>query len=269
MPTTSALLNTTAVCLLASFIPPTLAGDRGTTERVSVNSAEAQGNARSVGPAISADGRFVAFGSIATNLVRGDTNGTNDLFVRDQRTRTTTRESLGPGGVQSNGASPAISVPAISANGRFVAFDSAATNLVRNDTNAVPDIFVRDRQRGETIRASVRSDGAQANDASADPSISGDGRFVTFVSFASNLVPGDTNDVEDVFVRDLRLGRTSRVSLRADGGQGNDASGGPFNVISADGRFVAFISFASNLVPGDTNNTVDVFVRDRGKPHAP
>lgn len=300
----------------------------GVTRRASVGTGGAQANGGTGFPAISAGGRFVAFASSATNLVPGDTNGSEDVFVRDRRARTTTRVSLGAGGAQGNGDSPTVSFPAISADGRFVAFDSAATNLVRGDTNAFLDIFVRDRQRRETVRVSLGDDGAQANEGSAEPSISdngrfvafrsdasnlvpgdtnqatdvfvrdlrtgrtrrvsvgpdgqqangssrpglagnalsADGRFVIFISSASNLVPQDTNDVDDVFVRDLRLGRTSRVSLRADGGQGNDASGGLSPAISADGRFAAFISFANNLVPGDTNDTVDVFVRDRGKP---
>ena len=131
----------------------------------------------SVDPAISADGRFVAFSSDATNLVPGDTNGTADVFVRDRQTGTTRRVSVGSGGAQGNGLSVD---PAISADGRFVAFASDATNLVPGDTNGADDVFVRDRQTGTTRRVSVGSGGAQGDRVSFDPAISADGRFVAF-----------------------------------------------------------------------------------------
>ena len=151
-------------------------------------------------PAISADGRFVAFVSFATNLVPGDTNDATDVFVRDRQTGTTRRVSLGPGGVQGNGGSAG---PAISANGRFVAFFSAATNLVPGDTNGTADVFVRDRQTGTTRRVSLGPGGVQGDGDSVGAAISADGRFVAFESDATNLVPGDTNGAPDVFVRSL------------------------------------------------------------------
>jgi Tol biopolymer transport system component len=171
-----------------------------TTERVSLGPGGVQGNEQSSGPAISADGRFVAFQSAASNLVPGDTNGAQDIFVRDRQTGTTRRVSVGPGGVQTN-AEASSGVPAISADGRFVAFESDATNLVPGDTNGAIDVFVRDRQTGTTRRISVGPGGVQGNSDSGGPAISADGRFVAFVSNASNLVPGDSNARFDVFVR--------------------------------------------------------------------
>ena len=229
----------------------------GATERVSVGPGGAQGNRGSSEPALSADGRFVAFASDAANLVAGDTNSARDVFVRDRRTGTTRRVSIGPDGVQSNGFS---ADPALSPDGRFVAFESRATNLVPGDFNRVWDVFVRDRWRGQTERVSLGPRGVQGNRGSFDPALSADGRFVAFVSRASNLVPGDTNRREDVFLHDRQTGVTERVSVGPGGVQGNLESGAV--TISASGRFVAFISWASNLVPGDANGLPDVFVHD-------
>jgi WD40 repeat protein len=230
----------------------------GTTTRVSIPQSGPEANGHSFNAAISADGRFVAFQSAATNLVAGDSNATTDVFVRDRTSGTTTRVSLPQSGAQGNGFS---GEPVISADGRFVAFQSAATNLVAGDGNATRDIFVRDRTSGTTTRVSVPQSGPEANDFNQRPAISGDGRFVTFISSATNLVAGDSNASRDVFVRDQTSGTTTRVSLPQSGAQGNDAS---FNAaISGDGRFVAFISVATNLVAGDSNARNDIFVRDR------
>ncbi len=211
--------------------------------------------------AISADGRFVAFYSGATNLVSGDTNGTTDVFVHDRQTGTTERVSVATGGGQADNGS--FGPPAISADGRFVAFYSNATNLVGGDTNSKYDIFVHDRQTGTTERVSVATGGGQATDSSQSPAISADGRFVTFYSNATNLVGGDTNGAADVFVHDRQTGTTERVSVATGGGQ---ATGGDSYdpAISADGRFVAFDSAATNLVSGDSNSSDDMFVHDRG-----
>src|SRR5205823_5466864 len=233
-------------------------------------SAGAEANGTSFAPAISADGRFVAFPSEATNLVPGDTNGVTDVFVRDRRTGTTERVSVSSAGAEANGTS---FTPAISADGRFVAFSSDATNLVGRDTNGAVDVFVNDRMTGMTERVSVDSTGAQANAASIEqfcPALSGDGRFVAFESDATNLVPGDTNGVADVFVHDRLTATTERVSVDSAGAQANDKS--DFPAISADGSVVAFVSTASNLVPDDTNvcgsfmtpgSCPDLFVRVR------
>jgi Tol biopolymer transport system component len=176
----------------------------GTTERVSVGPGGVQGDANSSGGALSADGRFVAFSSFASNLVPGDSNGTEDVFVRDRRTGTITRVSLGPRRVQGNGSSDD---PALSADGRFVAFYSVASNLVPSDLNGKGDVFVHDRQTSTTARVSLGPNGRQGNSDSAWPDLSANGRVVAFGSYASNLVPGDTNGgsegEQDVFVRTL------------------------------------------------------------------
>jgi hypothetical protein len=226
------------------------------TEVVSVNSAGVEGNAPTDRVAISDDGRFVAFASLASNLVPGDTNGTSDIFVFDRETGGTELVSVGIF-AQSNGASES---PSISADGRFVAFSSVATNLVFDDTNMTEDVFVRDRAFGLTTRVSVSNSGFQADAPSGEPSISDDGRFVAFSSFADNLVLGDVNMREDVFVRDLQVGTTIPVSVNDFNQGANGASGQPS--ISGNGEFVAFASLASNLVFGDVNVLQDVFVRD-------
>ena len=225
---------------------------------VSVSVDGSPTNGYSFGSAISADGRYVAFGSSASNFVPGDTNGSLDVFVRDRTTGMTERVSVDSAGVQGNGWSGA---PSISADGRYVAFESSATNLVAGDTNSASDIFLRDRQTGTTIRVSVAADGSEADGSSWSASISADGRYVAFASAATNLVPGDTNGVADVFVRDLQSLTTERASVATDGHQGDFDSRAP--VLSADGRYVAFASEATNLVAGDTNLCSDVFVRDR------
>jgi len=208
-------------------------------------------------PAISADGRFVAFTSRSSQHVPGDTNGNVDVFVQERATGATERVSLDSNGTQSNSVS---SRPVISADGRFVAFQSDAGNLVPGDTNGKTDVFVHDRATGTTERVSLDSNGNQVNGYSTAPAISADGRFVAFESDAHRLVSGDTNP-QDVFVRDRATGTTERVSLDSNGNQGNSYS--LASAISADGRFVAFLSDASNLVPGDTNRRRDVFVHDR------
>jgi Tol biopolymer transport system component len=231
--------------------------ETGATERVNVAGGGAQANGGTYPCAISADGRYVAFSSWASNLVPGDTNGVEDIFIHDRQSATIERVSLATGGSQGNLDSSGCS---LSADGRYVAFISYATNLVPGDTNWVDDVFVRDRQTGITERVSVAGDGTQANESSYGPSISADGRYVAFPSDASNLVPGDTNDRRDAFVRDRQAETTALVSVSSTGTKGNLSSG--TRSISADGRYVAFISYATNLVPGDTNWVDDVFVRD-------
>ena len=228
------------------------------TYLVSVGPGGVQANNASYGPAISADGRYVAFTSEASNLVTGDTNGFTDVFVRDLKLRKTYLVSVGAAGLQGNNVSDEAS---ISANGRYVAFESDASNLVSGDSNGYADVFVRDRKLHKTIRVSVSSAGVQGDNISADPSISANGRIVAFVSLADNLGPGDSNGFLDVYARDRKLHKTARVSVGTAGQQGNSDSYVPS--ISADGRYVAFESDASTLVPGDSNGHTDVFVRDR------
>jgi hypothetical protein len=230
----------------------------GINYRVSVSSSGEEGNSLSSGTMLSADSRYACFVTGSSNLVPGDTNGKLDCFVHDLWTGTTERVSVSSSGEQGNENSSDVR---ISADGRFVAIWSNATNLVPNDTNGEPDVFLHDRQIGTTVRVNVSSSGEEANGATYEPSISGDGRFVTFASFADNLVPGDTNGFADIFVHDSLTGATTRVSVTSTGGQA--IWGGRFPAISADGRFVAFESASPDLVPGDTNNKTDIFVHDR------
>ena len=234
-------------------------GAVATITRVSVSSSGAEGNSSSYSPAISSDGSYVAFSSYANNLVEGDTNGRQDIFIHDTQAGITTRVSVNSSGAQGNNDSY---TPSISADGRMVAFSSDAGNLVSGDTNGWEDIFVHDRQTGLTTRVSVSSTGAQNNDASFYPSISPDGRYVTFSSYARNLVSGDTNNVSDIFVHDRQTGLTSRVSVDSAGDQSNGDS--YLSSISADGRYVAFYSCADNLMSDDANGYhTDVFMHDR------
>jgi Tol biopolymer transport system component len=246
------------IVVLALLVLPAARAGPGAILRASVATGGEQGNGRSFFPAISADGRFAAFYSDASNLVAGDTNAARDVFVNDRQTGETARMSIDTSGVEATGDSFA---PAISADGRFVIFSSAASNLVAGDTNGVDDIFVRDRQQNTTTRVSLALGGAEANGGSYSPSISADGRRVAFLSDATNLVSGDTNLVRDAFVIDRQAATTTRASVNSAGDvQANVDSVTP--VLSGDGRFVAFTSFADNLVPDDLNESSDVFVRD-------
>ena len=220
----------------------------GQTTRVSVSSSGVEANGYSSSPAISGDGRYVAFYSDATNLVSEDTNGCGDIFVHDRQTGQTTRVSVSSSGVEENAPpSDDYFVLSISGDGRYVAFYSDATNLVSGDTNGAADIFVHDIQTGTTTRVSVASDGSEANAGSSEPSLSGDGRYVVFVSGATNLVTEDTNGKADVFVRDLQAGTTTRASVNSSE---VEAIGGGYSPdISGDGRYVVFLSKSSNLDP--------------------
>jgi len=225
------------------------------TTRVSVNSVDAEVDGSSERPSISSDGRYIVFGSEATNLVAGDTNATNDIFLHDTQTGATTRVSVDSVGAEADGSSEE---PSISSDGRYVVFNSEATNLVAGDTNAAQDIFVHDTQTGATTRVSVNSVGAEANDRSIVSHISSDGRYVVFNSEATNLVAGDTNAARDIFVHDTQTGATTRVSVNSVGAEANDRSERPS--ISSDGRYVVFSSEATNLVAGDTNGVDDIFI---------
>lgn len=291
---------------------------------VSVSSDEVLGNNWSsflASPAISADGRFVAFASDANNLVPGDTNESQDLLMRDTVAGTTVRISLDPNGnpfssntfesqfrpsisadgrfvaFQSTGLLPGgtsrnvfvrdvvagtttlISAnasgtpvggtnPSVSADGRYVAFESLANNLVGNNTtlNLSNDVFVYDRLTQTTSLASIniQRQPTGGNGDSNNPNLSSDGRYLAFASSANNLVPNDTNGVADIFLYDLQARTTTRISLDSNGNQANGSSalGTAQSAISADGRYVVFQSVANNLVPGDTNDALDVFVRD-------
>jgi Tol biopolymer transport system component len=234
----------------------------GKVTLVSVNAAgTGSGNSFSQRPAMSADGRYVAFDSLASDLTTvPDTNGASDVFVRDLQTGTTTLVTInGAGTAAADGGG---TQPVLSPNGRYVAFRSNASNLLPGRTiTGYYNIYLRDLQTGTTTLVSAAADGTAGNGHSSNPVFTPDGRYVVFQSFASNLVPGDTNGQSDVFMHDLSTGTTTLVSVNQAGtGSGNGASQNP--VISADGRYVAFESTASNLVANDTNGASDVFVRD-------
>jgi Tol biopolymer transport system component len=229
---------------------------RHTTELVSVDSLEKQGTGDSARPAVSANGRFIAFDTTSA-LVPEDTNQVLDVYLRDRKKGTTKRISVAGNGTQGDGSS---FWAAISANGRFVAFVSDATNLVPNH-NTQRDMYVKNVKTGAIEVVSVANDGSPGNSSASPGDISGDGRYVAFGSFSSNLVPGDTNGAFDVFVRDRMLKTTDRVSVSSSQTEGDGASFSPS--INGDGRYVAFSSEATNLVPLDTNGRRDIFVRDR------
>jgi len=235
----------------------------GKTDLVSANALTGgPGNAASRVPAINADGHYVAFQSDATNLVATGSTSGRLYFVRDRLTRTTSVVDVAVDGPAAAGVS--VNPPSLSADGRFVAYDLTHTQLVGAPAFFGP-VFVLDRLTGTKEVVSVSSNGAQrTGDA---PSISGDGRFVAFSSFDTDLVAIDTNNRRDVFLRD-RISRTTELlSVSSAGGQATQSSFQPS--VSADGSFVAFLSDANNLATVDTNNLRDVFVRDRETPQLP
>ncbi len=209
-------------------------------------------------PAISYYGRYVAFSSFSNQVVTGDNNNAWDIFVYDRKEEKTTRVSIASNGTESNGDSRR---PSISGNGQLVVFQSAASNLVDNDTNGVDDIFLHDTKTGETQRISVSGNGSQANGKSDYPVISSDGRFIAFRSAASNLVENDTNGEQDIFLYERDSGKITRISISSDGEQGNDFSGAPS--ISSDGRYIAFRTKATNLHPKGINEDPDILIHDR------
>ncbi len=229
----------------------------GLTTRLDTDSSGVVGNGFATAVVISADGRYVAFDSEATNLVAGDTNGFRDTFIKDTVTGGISRIGTDSSGGQGNFISE---ISAISSDGRYVAFNSTSTNLVTGDTNGVQDSFIKDTLTGVTTRISTDSSGDQANSNSNVFAISTDGRYVAFNSNATNLVAGDTNGVQDSFIKDMLTGVTTRVSTDSLGVQGNSTSS--VASISADGRYVAFYSNATNLVAGDTNGASDIFIKD-------
>lgn len=240
----------------------------GTTIRISVDTAGNTSNGDSRNAAISNDGRYVIFESLATNLVPTDTNGVSDIFIRDTEFNVTTRVSVSTAGAQALDAS---FNPDISGDGLIAAFDSAASNLVTGDTNGTSDVFVRDWQSVApiTLRASVEGPGNldgntldldNADGVSTNPRLSGNGSRVVYLSSAPDIVPNDSNARIDVFVRDLILSASARASSSSQGTEGSqDCSAA---TISADGRWVAFQTNAPDLVGNDTNNASDIFLRD-------
>lgn len=239
----------------------------GTVERVSLSFLGGDPNDGSFPGALSADGRFAVFGSAANNLVTGDFNRSPDLFLFDRLAGRTRALSLAQGG-QGGGALPDLPPAIDSSEGRWIAFASRADDLVANDRNEASDVFVVDRETGQIEAITLTSLGGPetrtADGPSLGPAISADGCLVAFASDAGDLVPGDRNQLRDVFVRDRCTGTIERVSVGNNGEEAN----GPSQMelasvaISADGRSVAFFSRATNL-DGPTGGFTQVFVRDR------
>ncbi|MFN0242894.1 MAG: hypothetical protein ACKVWV_08400, partial [Planctomycetota bacterium] len=225
-----------------------------TTERISVDSAGNQNTSHARGTRISADGSRVAYWARQGSLVPDDGNNADDVFVSDRRTGVTRRVSISSSGVAGNGASAPTS---LSADGRYIVFDSSASNLVPGDTNAQTDVFLHDVNTGTTTRVSTTSSGVEGNGFSVLGSISADGRFVAFETNSTNFLgdglPGGT------VVVDRQTGAMTRASVSTGGAWGYGAR----PAISGDGRFVAFDSGSTSLVDGDTNAQIDVFVHDR------
>ncbi len=254
------LLSAVVIVMLASpalLVQATMAGSV-VTERVSISSAGFEGNQVSRTPSISADGRFIVFASEATNLVDGDNNGVEDIFLHDWPSGTTERVSLNGQGQEADGAS---AWPEISADGRTLVFSSTATNLVAGDSNGAEDVFVVDFQANTIERVSHPASGGQANAASSHPVISSDGRFVVFVSAATNLVADATTGLEEIYIFDRADGSLQWVSAPLVGLENDGVSGEP--AISADGNWVAFSSSSTQLVLNDTLNRRDIFLWNR------
>ncbi|MBI5364628.1 MAG: PD40 domain-containing protein [Planctomycetes bacterium] len=247
-----------ALLVFAALLISSVGLSQASTGLVSINAGgTASGNGGSFDSSVSADGMRIGFDSAASNLVANDTNGQLDVFVRDRASSTTILASRGVAVPQANGAS---FWPSISADGNLLAYQSTASNLVVQDTNARKDVFVNDLGTGLNTRVSVSNAGIQGNQDSEQPSISGDGRIVAFTTSSDNLVPGDVNGVGDIFAYDLQAHQIVLVSIHALGVQANHAS--RFPVVDYDGRHVVFESDADNLVAGDVNGLTDVFVKD-------
>ena len=238
------------------------------TQTVDLISVDANGNPAlgitSGRPVISADDRYIAFYSNSATLVPGDprpVQGLQDAFVYDRNTKTTERISVSDTGQLGNGDTGGNgNDPSISSDGRYISFESSASNLVPGDTNGNTDVFVYDRIMHTIERVSVTDAGNQGNNESEHPSISADGRYVAFASYASNLVPGDTNGISDVFVYDRSTHTVQLISVNDAGRQGNSFSEDPS---ISDGHYVTFTSNATNLVAGDDHGQRQIFVYDR------
>jgi Tol biopolymer transport system component len=231
----------------------------GTTVRVSVNTDDGgDASGASAYPCISDNGRYIAFGSVAGDLVDGDGNGLEDVFVWDRVAGTMTRVSVAADGGDPDGAS---NYPSLSAEGHRMAFGSYATNLVGTGANSNADVYVRDFSLETTVKVTVRQDGTLTESNSWLPSLSADGLHVSFTSADNGLVADDVVSPQDVFVCDLESGTIERVSITTSGGEGTGRNGD--SAISADGTVVAWWSRTTDLVAGDTNGVDDILVRDR------
>ncbi|MGM9488828.1 hypothetical protein [Ideonella sp. YS5] len=236
-----------------------------TIDRVSETNARTAPDADANSATVSADGRYVVFASASTNLgAGGDTNGDSDIFLKDLQTGIVTRVSTTSAGKQAVSTGYGSISPVISADGRYVVFRSDATNLVAGDTNGAGDIFRKDLVTGEVKLITSNAAGVQANSESMGASVSADGRYVAFSSYASNLMPGDPASYPDIYVKDTLTGQLVLASSSADGAWGNGSSGGygSYTRLSADGRYVMFDSTSSNLVEGDQDGISELFVKD-------
>jgi Tol biopolymer transport system component len=260
-----------AVIGVAVGLPALVSGLDGPPEvaRVSVAASGDEGDGPTSAVSVSGDGRYVAFASEAPDLVSGDGNGARDVFVHDRVTGAMERVSVssaGAGGDSTSGGLTSDAGPRISQDGRYVVFSSQASNLAPNDTPGTEDVFIHDRMLGTTERVSLNVMGSTPNGPSIAPSVSSDGRYVTFSSNADDLIEDDGNDTWDVFLRDRMAGTTELISVSSDEVQGDGSSGyvgAGAGRITPDGRYVVFGSIAENLVENDLNEKDDIFVRDR------
>ena len=226
-------------------------------QRVSVNNSGTAGNKASYSPSISSDGKKIAFNSLSNNLYSGDINGFSDIFVRDTTNNVTTLVNITKNGIIADKESADA---VISGNGRFVAFATAANNLSGQTTNSKRNVYLKDLVTGNLELISINNSGTVGNNDSFLPSISFDGRYISFVSFASNFDNIANNNVYDIYRHDTLNKTTKRISYSATGGASNGLSLG--SVISADGQTIAYHSLANNLVDNDSNNAIDVFIYD-------
>lgn len=272
------IFQSSATDLVAGSAQPAATGvfirdvQTGVTSAVSVSPVGVFANAPAYVNAISGNGRYVVFGTSATNLQPGCTRGKPGLYVRDTVARTTTVVNVDDTGTNC-GNDGAYGATQISDDGRYVSFVSDSTDLVGGDRNAQTDVFVRDRRQARTILVSVNTAGESSDGGGSQPSMSGNGRLIVFLGCGSDLVGNDHNDACDIFVRDIVDGQTQLASVDRAGTQsGNNPFdpisqqflGGCFQpAISLNGRYVAFTSGSTNLVAGDTNKETDLFVRDR------
>lgn len=252
-------MRSTIVTLLGlgmALSPVAALGEGGSNTRISVSSSNTAADAATSAASISSDGALAVFASAATTLVSSDANSASDIFVYDIDDTTTSRVSVSSAEVEANGASTNPHMAGTA--GRFVVFESEATNLIASDTNSQRDCFLRDRELGTTERVNPDRDGGGANAACSTPQVSSDGRYVVFASGATDLVDSDTNGKIDIFLRDRTAGTTTRVSIAADGTQSDADAVAP--VISADGAQILFSSAATTLSSLDENSSSQLYL---------
>lgn len=229
----------------------------GEIRRLSVNADGIEGNASSSMASISADGRYIAFSSHASNLAPTDPDKNADIFLVDRLTNTLSHVTQTIDGTPSNGDD---FNPVLSADGRYLAFQSSSSNLITGDNNTAVDIFSYDRTTQTIQRISVGNGGEEANGNSTYPSISADGQQISFASLANNLVANDANNASDIFLHNRQTQQTQLISQAINGLPANQGSFRP--AISGNGQLVVFESLADDLVTADANGMMDIFLRD-------